>query len=463
MTRPETKELMLKNKNAEKLFDLSYEAANQCIQCGYCLPACPTYESMGKESASPRGRINLVKMAAEGKIDLQKDLSEPIDLCLGCRACEIACPVDVPYGQIYEAAKQVIAEDKSEKQKPDSVTEETRDQQLTKHKTNIKDRFENIIFNHVFPYPKRLRILGNLVWLYQKSGVNRLVRKTKIINKFSKPMAQFEKVLPSLESPSKRHNPGTTIPPVGEKKARVALFSGCIMDAMMYRLNRFTIELLRLVGCEIIIPPAQNCCGALHAHQGRGEKAKALAKANIEAFEQSGADYYINNAGGCGAMLIEYDHLLKEDNEWYERAKDFVGKSKDITEILVQNGPLPYKKEWNGMITYQESCHLKNVQGVSAQPRQLLNAIPGATFVEMEGGDRCCASGGIYNLLHFDESMKILDDKMEKAEKTEATTIVTTNPGCLLQMKLGIERQMCSDKIKSLHLVEVLADVCGID
>jgi glycolate oxidase iron-sulfur subunit len=441
-------ELATKNKYQEKLLKLSYDAANQCVQCGYCLPACPTYESMGRESQSPRGRINLVKMAAEGKIDIQKDLAQPIDLCLGCRACEVVCPVNVPYGQIYEAAKEVITEQQMDEQR--------------KHGSTMQMKIRNGTLKHLFPHKKRLRVVGNLVWFYQRTGLNKLVQKTKLINKISEPMAQIEKVLPPLESPLKRQNYENVFPPKGVKKASVAFFSGCIMDAMMYKTNRLTIELLQSAGCEVVIPEQQNCCGALHAHQGLTDDARKLAKANIRAFEESGADYYINNAGGCGAAMREYDHLLKSESDWMGRAKAFVAKSKDISELLVQIGPLPYKKEWNGRITYQDSCHLRNVQGVWNEPRKLLQSIPGATYIEMDGSDRCCGSGGIYNILNFDESMNILDEKMEKAEKTNATTIVTANPGCLLQMKLGVERSGLGNRVEVLHIVEVLAEVCGI-
>jgi glycolate oxidase iron-sulfur subunit len=444
------------NNHRQKLYDLTYDATNQCIQCGYCLPACPTYASMGKESASPRGRINLVKMAAEGKIDITKHLAEPIDLCLGCRACEVACPVQVPYGHILEASKEVIAEAQAQTQSQIQAGER-------KRKWLRPDKLKKAIMTQLFPKPKRLRTLGNLVWFYQKTGLDKLVRKTKIINKISEPMAQFEKVLPPLESPLKRNKWGTTIPAKVSQKAKVAFFAGCVMDAMMHRTNRQTIELLSLVGCEVVIPEKQNCCGALHAHQGMAEQAKEMAKANIEAFEQSGADYYINNAGGCGAILREYDHLLANEQGWVERARAFVQKSRDISEILVQYGPLPYTKEWKGIITYQDSCHLRNVQGVREQPRTLLQSIPGATFIEMEDSDSCCASGGIYNLLHFKESMKILDHKMDKVKDTKATTIVTSNPGCLLQMRLGIERGDQPDVMQALHLVDVLAETCGLN
>lgn len=430
------------NQVTKKLVDRTYEWTNQCVQCGYCLPACPTYESMGKESASPRGRINLVKMASEGKIDIQEHLAKSIDLCLGCRACDIACPVGVPYGHILEATKEVIAESQS-------------------NRPFTSDTLKNTALEHLFPYPKRMKRLGDAIWFYQKTGLYKIVRKTKWIGKISKPLEQFEKVLPPVEAPTKRNRRGSIIHAKGETKVRVAVFAGCIMDSLMSRMNRLMIELLTSVGCEVVIPEQQNCCGALHAHQGATKKAKELAKANIQAFMQSGAEYYVNNAGGCGAALGEYDHLLADDEEWVNVAKEFVQKSKDISQILVQYGPLPFIKEWNGIVVYQDSCHLRNVQKVHKEPRLLLKSIPGITYTEMEGADRCCASGGIYNVLNFNESMTILDEKMNHVKKSKATTVITSNPGCYLQMSLGIEREGQTSQIKSMHLVELLAESCG--
>jgi glycolate oxidase iron-sulfur subunit len=433
------------SSSASKLHQLAFDATNHCIQCGYCLPACPTYLSMGKEAQSPRGRINLVKLAAEGKIDIKDHLSDPIDLCLGCRACEVVCPVNVPYGHILESAKEVIHQE-----------------DMSSPSTSASG-MKRFVLKRLFPYPKRMRAVGNLVWIYQKSGLQRVVRKGKLLDKLLPTSSQqMEKVLPALESPSHRPNPGEIIPAKGKTKARVAFFQGCITDALLYRTNRLTVQLLSLIGCEVIIPKQQNCCGALHTHQGMKEEAKKLAKQNILAFEAIGAEYIVNNAGGCGAMLSEYGHLLSDDPDWHERAQHFAQASRDITQLLVQFGPLPYQKEWNGTITYQDSCHLRNVQKVINEPRELLRSIPGATYVELKNSDQCCASGGIYNLLHFDESMGILDEKMKEVQETKATTIVTTNPGCYLQMRLGIERAGSSDQIQGLHLVDVLAEVCGL-
>lgn len=434
------------NENVSLLKELTYEAANMCVQCGYCLPVCPTYDSLASETHSPRGRINLVKMAAEGKLDILTDLSEPIELCLGCRACEVVCPVNVPYGKIYNGALHVIAKEK----KKSSV------------KRNASDKTLQLMLNRVFPKKRRLRTLGSFMWFYQSSGVNKVVQKSKIVEKISPRIGQLEKALPNVSVPSKQYKFGEIYASKQKEKVKVAFFPGCVMDALMSNINRKTIYLLQKMGCEVTIPKTITCCGALHAHQGKTADAKQLAKANIEAIERLDVQYVINNAGGCGAMLHEYDELLNDEPEWVERAKRFKEKSKDITEILVTLGPLPYEKEWQGIITYQDSCHLRNVQGVIEPPRRLIRSIPGAHYVEMKNSHLCCASGGIYNVLHFEESMDMLDEKMKHALETEAKTIVTTNPGCLLQMRLGVERSGVSSQVQALHLVEVLAEVCGL-
>lgn len=420
-----------------QLFHSAYADANSCIQCGYCLPSCPTYVSMGKESASPRGRINLVRLAAQGKIGMEEVLAEPLDLCLGCRACETACPVGVPYARIWEAGKEAVVQGKG-------------------------GWIERFALNGLVAYPGRLRVAGNLIWLYQFAGLDRLIRKTGFLKCFHDKIAQFERALPRLDSPVRRVPGGRIVASKIPRKMKVAFFTGCVMDALMYRTNRLSIELLTSIGCEVVIPDRQTCCGALHAHRGMTEAARDLAKKNIADFEHSGADWYVNNAGGCGAMLREYDHLLQGDHAWSERAAKFAGKMKDISELLVELGPLPFRKEWKGILTYQDSCHLRNVQGIFEEPRQLLKSIPGATFIEMDDSSSCCGSGGVYNLVHFDESMAILERKMQHVAYTQATVIATANPGCQLQMAMGIDRQGNSKNIRSMHFVDILAEACGL-
>lgn len=443
----------LVNPLVKELYDLTFDLTNKCVQCGYCLPVCPTYESMGNETQSPRGRINLVKLASMGKIDITEHLSTPIDLCVGCRACEAACPVGVPYGEILDHTTWIISKEQEDARKENI-------QRSKQSRSNIDSSMKRLILDKVLIHPKRLRSLGNITWFYQKSRINKLIRKTKVLEKISRPIAELEKALPILEDPGNRLKPGI-YEAKGIKKARVAFFTGCVTDATMYRTNRLSVELLTLVGLEVVIPQEQKCCGAIHAHQSMKDGAMLLAKENIKAFEQTDTDFYVNNAGGCGAMLREYDKLLEEKAVWSERAAEFARKSRDISELLYNFGPLPFQKEWNGVITYQDSCHLRNVQNVYKEPRELLKSIPCATFIELED-NKCCGSGGIYNIIHFKESMEILDLKMDKVKRTNATTVVTANPGCLLQVNIGINRHGLSDSLKTAHLVDILAEACGI-
>lgn len=434
------------NANAmEVLHKKTYEEVNQCIQCGYCLPACPTYASMETESASPRGRINLVKMAAEGKIDILEDLKEPIDLCLGCRACEVACPVDVPYGSILEHAKETI-----------------HDMEVQGKSNN---RFKDFALNQLFMKPKTMKVSSDLYYLYQKSGLQKVVRSVNLPEKVVKNIGSFEKAMPSV--PSKRYQieRGKRYPAKTDKTVKtVALFLGCINDAVFYHVNYYTLELLRLSGCDVYVPKEQNCCGALHAHQGQTKQTKTLAKENLLAFEEYEVDTIITNAGGCGAILQEYDLLLKDENdtEWKAKAKTFTEKIKDISEVLSSLNSLPFKERLNKVVTYQPSCHLNNVQKAGSYPERLIRKIPGITYVELPSKHSCCASGGVYNIQHYDESMKILGSKMTEVNVIQPDIVVTSNPGCLIQMTHGINTYG-QGQPESIHLVELIARACGIN
>jgi glycolate oxidase iron-sulfur subunit len=228
---------------------------------------------------------------------------------------------------------------------------------------------------------------------------------------------------------------------------------------MFLKTNQATAELLQHAGCEVIIPSTQVCCGALHGHSGEKDGAKQLAKRNIEAFEKENVDYIITNAGGCGGFLIDYAHLLQDEKEWKKRAQSFVHKLKDISSLLIE---LEFHKKELALppqiITYQDSCHLRNVMNIHEEPRKLLRSLTNVSYIEMENAESCCGSAGIYNILESDMSMQILNRKMGSVQKTHCQTVVTTNPGCLLQMKLGIEREGLSDKIRAVHLVDLLKE-----
>ncbi|MCQ6268102.1 (Fe-S)-binding protein [Fictibacillus sp. WQ 8-8] len=419
--------------------EFKYEKTNNCVQCGYCLPVCPTYATMGKETHSPRGRINLVKMVGEGKITDLSVLEEPFDLCLGCRACETACPTGVEYGSILEATRAALVKRK---------------------KLSIPVRLlRKTMFRNVFPSKR----IGNAFWLYKKSGLQKVAHRSGIMKKLPYHLGDFEAISPPAVSPAERYRTPTQVKGKGVTKYTVAFFTGCIMDAMFQRINQLSIRLLAEAGCDVVVVPKQTCCGALHAHSGELDEAKRLAKQNITAFEQAEADFIVNNAGGCGALMHEYGHLLADEKEWATRASAFSAKSMDISQVLAACGDVPNLQSREGeRVTYQRSCHMTHVQKVTKEPVQLLLSVPGIEFVEMEEANMCCGSAGIYNIVHYDESMDILDKKMKDAKDTRASVIITTNPGCLLQMKLGIERENLSGSVRALHLIEYLSEVAGI-
>lgn len=376
--------------------EINYDKTKQCVQCGYCLPACPTYATMGKETHSPRGRIHLVKMVGEGKITDLAVLEEPLDLCLGCRACETVCPTEVEYGAILEAARAAIARRKK--------------YPLT-HKV-----LRNTLLKRAIPSRKAMNFVGNALWAYEKSGLQKMARKSGILKKLPAHLGKFEAIAPSAVSPKERASLPRLTPAKGERKYKVAFFAGCVMDALFRKINELSIKLLSEVGCDVVVIENQTCCGALHAHAGEIEVSKSLAKRNISAFEQTEADFIVNNAGGCGAMLIEYGHLLSDEQEWVEKAKQFSAKSKDISQIIALCGGIKGVKKQTERVTYQRSCHMTNVQKVTEEPLQFIKNLS-ANYVEMQDPNMCCGSAGIYNMINYEASMDILDRKMEDVQQ----------------------------------------------
>lgn len=424
---------------------LNYDELTNCMRCGFCQAACPTFQETGLEAASPRGRIALMKAVVDGVMEPDQSFREQMDLCLGCRACEPVCPADVKYGHLLE---------------------ETRDS-LEKHEEHrwfIKAA-RKVAFKEMFPKPKRMKLVGKLLRTYQKSGLQKVARGTGIMNLFPKNMRDMEKILPEASGQGVVETLGTRVPAKGEKIATVGMFRGCLMDVMFTQTNLKTVQLLSEAGFEVVIPDTQNCCGALHAHSGEVDQAKALARQNIRAFREAGVDYIASNAGGCGALLVEYDHLLHDEPEYAEDAAWFASRVKDVSHLLLEKGRLPEFKQPETApdgrpftITYQDSCHLRNVMRSSNAPRNLMNRVANVKFVELQGADRCCGSAGIYNIVQTEMANQILEHKMEHVKETNAHMLVTSNPGCLLQMKLGIEREQLSNRMEAVHIVDFLYD-----
>ncbi|TDQ42978.1 (Fe-S)-binding protein [Aureibacillus halotolerans] len=411
-----------------------------CMRCGFCLPACPTYiHTGGNELHSPRGRIAMMKAVHDGEMAPTEEMKASLDLCLGCRACEPACPAGVTYGHLLEESRAIFAEHEE------------------------KSPVHKLVFGDLFPKPKRMKQAIGAVRLYQKSGLQKVTRTIGFLSLFPKGMKELEETLPEV-IPKKERVHRAVYHAVGEKKATVAFFTGCLMDTLFHPTNKATIGLLQLAGCEVVVPAEQACCGALHGHAGEKAKGIEMAKHNITAFEASEADHIVLNAGGCGAFLQEYDTLLvKEEGDWPERAKRFAQKIQDFSSVLFTLGfieSIPLKLE-EKTITFQDSCHLRNGQHVFKEPRALLQAIQGTHYVEMANADSCCGSAGVYNMLQPEMAGEILKEKMNKVNDTQADVIVTANPGCLLQMKAGCNQHSDTLTTEAMHLADLLWESVG--
>lgn len=446
---------------------LDEDQLTNCMRCGFCQTACPTFIETGLEAASPRGRIALMKAVVDGLMEPDESFRSQMDLCLGCRACEPACPSDVKYGQLIEQTRAAIAAEK-----PYSLPVRV-----------VRKTF----LQGIFPHRGRLKLIGKTLSFYQKSGLQKFARSSGAMKLFPDHLQQLEKALPDVTGdgleelwskaglPYRRETTGSgsklmVIPASGAKVGRVGMFRGCIMDVMFASTNVNTVRLLRQAGFEIVIPEEQVCCGALHAHAGEMDDAKQLAGQNIWAFGEANVDYIASNAGGCGALLKEYDHLMhaEQDERLQQAAVRFAEQVKDISELLSSPGrPLtPIQAESANKtvkVTYQDSCHLRNVMRVQGEPRQLMQQLPGVDMCELQGAEVCCGSAGIYNLTQTEMSTTLLDHKMEHVEATGAEVIVTSNPGCLLQMKWGIERAGKQRGIEAVHLADFLAGQVWIE
>jgi len=441
MNKPDIKHT---NPLAQTLLNkLDYDQLTNCMRCGFCLPACPTFRETGVEPESPRGRIALMKAVADGLMDPDQVFQDQMNHCLGCRACEPVCPADVKYGQLIEQARDAIE---------DHAT----------HSVPVTG-LRKLMFKGVFPKRGSLKLLGGSLAFYQKSGLRKLARGTGMMRLFPDHLREMESILPDSTSRGVIEQVGTFYPAKGTPLARVALFRGCIMDVMFAGTNVNTVELLSEAGFEVVIPKEQVCCGALHAHSGEMDQARSLAKINIAVFKDAGIDYVVSNAGGCGALLVEYDHLMHEDSdpEVRENAKWFAKRVIDVSKLVVEKGRIPrfaekMSEQADVTVTYQDSCHLRNVMKSSGAPRQLMRSVEGACYVEMKESDRCCGSAGIYNVTQPEMAGQLLEHKMEHAATTNARYMLTSNPGCLLQMKLGIEKHKPPFQMEAMHIVDYL-------
>ena len=358
---------------------------------------------------------------------------EHIDLCLACRGCESACPSGVQYGRLVEAARADI-ETQTVRPWPSRM-------------------LRKLVFKHLLQSPALMTMAGSLIYLYQASGLQRLARGSGLLKLLGK-FGRLEQLAPPAEVPFFFNKIGRTVPAEGVKQYRVAMMAGCLANVSFARLNEATVRVLQKNGIEVVIPGGQGCCGALHVHAGIRDEARKLARRNIDAILAGGYDAVITNAAGCGSTLKEYADLLENDPDYAAKAKQFVKLMCDVTEVL---GSIRLNRDMRDLpwrVTYQDSCHLAHGQKVRKQPRHLLNQVPGLKFTEMPLADLCCGSAGIYNVLHTEMAMGILERKMSSINPMMVDVIATANPGCMLQLRAGARLFGSGQRV--MHVIEVL-------
>jgi glycolate oxidase iron-sulfur subunit len=407
-----------------------------CVHCGFCLANCPSYRVIGKEMDSPRGRIYLMDAINEGQIPLNTATTQHFDSCLGCLACVTTCPSGVQYDKLISATRHQI-----ERNYPRSLGDRL---------------FRKLIFS-LFPYPKLLRILLIPLWFYQNLGLQRLVRATGLLKFISPRLAAMESILPKITRKSFGDNLPDIIPAQGEKRYRVGMILGCVQQLFFSPVNEATVRVLTANGCEVVIPKTQGCCAALPEHQGQTEQAKALARQMIDSFADTNVDAVIINAAGCGHTLKEYGHILADDPEYRERAKEFAAKVKDVQEFLADAGltaKLSPLAEQPLTLVYQDACHLLHGQKISVQPRQVLRQIPGVTLREPLDAALCCGSAGVYNMLQPEVADELGQQKVQNLLNTGADLIASANPGCTLQ--IGKHLRAHDKQILIMHPMELL-------
>ena len=418
---------------AEGAFDASNPPErgliDDCVHCGFCLPACPTYELWGEEMDSPRGRIHLMEAGLDGE-PMSGSMVEHFDNCLGCMACVTACPSGVQYGRLLT---------------------QTRAQVERRHERGRWDKALRAAIFSVFPYPRRLRAMRGPLALYQRLGVGKLLRRTGLLDKLPAHLRTMESLAPPIRRSPKL---GRRLPARGPRRATVGMVTGCVQGAFFPDVNNATARILAAEGCDVVIPPAQGCCGALSEHSGREEEAVRFAKETLDTFAESNVDYVVINSAGCGSTLKEYPHLLRDDPEYAERARRFSERVRDISEVLTELGPVARRHPLPVEIAYHDACHLSHGQGIRSQPRELLRAIPELRLREINRGELCCGSAGVYNLLQPQAAGELGDRKAENILDTGAALLVTANPGCSMQIRTALQRR--DEQLAMAHTVQVL-------
>lgn len=408
------------------------------MHCGLCLPTCPTYDATKIERHSPRGRISLIRAIADGRLDATKTFADEMYFCLGCLACMTACPAGVNYAELFEHAR----------------AEAECSGVLKSPQRNLIRAFA---IRWLFMNLSHLRFVGRILRLYQRLGLQTLVRRSGVLRLLPKRLRELEAFTPDIQPKFSADLIAPVTPAVGRKKYRVAMLTGCAQDLIFSDINRDTVEVLARNGCEVFTPKKQLCCGSLHAHNGEWGMAQELARKQIEQFPPNQFDAIISNAGGCGSHLKHYHKLLADDPAYRDRAVLWDKKVKDIHEWLMEIGIQPPANHAPPqVVTYHESCHLAHGQKITAQPRQLLRLIPNLKLVELPESTWCCGSAGIYNIVQPEMANQLLDRKLKNLQSTGAAIVANGNSGCLLQLINGVKQKGL--KVRVVHPITLLAE-----
>jgi glycolate oxidase iron-sulfur subunit len=406
---------------------------DDCVHCGFCLPACPTYQSWGEEMDSPRGRIHLMRGLADGTLTLDAGVVAHFDLCLGCMGCVPACPSGVKY---------------------DVLIEETRARIEERYDRGGFDALYRSLLFALLPYPRRLRVLAAFAFVYARSGLQGLVRRTGALRLLPRRLAQLEALMPEVDGAALTAGLPALTPAASAQRFRVGLVAGCVQRVFFREVNEATVRVLAAEGCEVVVPEGQGCCGALSIHAGRAAESREMAKALMEAFERERLDAIIVNAAGCGSSLKDYGRLFAKDAEWSRRAAAFSAKVRDVTEFVASIPRVATRHPIAARIAFHDPCHLAHAQKVKDAPRALLAEIPGVTLLEIPDGDQCCGSAGIYNLVAPEPSDEIGRRKANNVLSMKPDLLASANPGCTLQLKRLLGERGAT--LPMAHPVEIL-------
>ena len=410
------------------------EILSHCIHCGMCLPVCPTYALTYKEQSSPRGRIRLIRSVLDGKLDPGGEFGYEMNFCLDCQACQTACPAGVQYGSLVEDARRLIYEQKKEPLRLRLV--------------------KWIVLRGVLRSKWRTKLAARLLKLYRTTGLLDAVQQSGFLKNSSGALRDKHSMLPRVPDKFFDETVQELLSPAGSSRGRVALLTGCVMNVVFPEIHRDVVDVLLRNGFEVVIPKGQGCCGSLHGHNGDVRTARALARRIIDAFDGRQLDAIIVDSAGCSAFLKEYGSLLRDERHYALRAENLSKRTKDITEFLAEVGYVEPRHPVAKRVTYHEACHLVHTQAISRQPRRIVASIPGIELVELPEATWCCGSAGIYNIVHFEDSMALLERKMSHIASTKAEIVLTGNPGCHLQIDYGIRK--FGLKAEVMHPVSLL-------